>query len=396
MPKSNLGRGIIPSTCSFICNAILKFFRRLITCLCSVKFWAFTGKTIGLVGLYHLFSIGLTFYQKWFIKDFPFPLSVVICHLVVKFVLAAQLRMISEWYTGQERITLPWGDYMKKLSIVGFASALDIGLSNWSFRFISISLYTMSKSTCIIFILMFSIILGLETLRLSLVFVVLLISSGLFMYTYSSTEFNLEGFIMVMLASVMGGLRWTVAQLVMQKKEIGLTNPIDMIYHIQPWMIVGLIPLAIPFEGAKLATSSLVFRYHDVTEMFKTVFLAIIGAVLAFLMELSEYLLLVCTSSLTLSISGILKEVFTLYLDVHLNGEAMKAINKIGLVLSVIGISLHVFMRALRSDDKLEPSLSMELTTKPLLQSDSNWEAEDDELEGSEEEIIFDAVHKSV
>lgn len=388
-----MGRGIIPSPCSFLCNGILKFFRRLITCLCSVKFWAFTGKTAGLVGLYYLFSIGLTFYQKWFIEDFPFPLSVVICHLIVKFLLATQIRFILEWYSGQERITLAWGDYLKKLSIVGFASAMDIGLSNWSFRFISISLYTMSKSTCIIFILMFSIILGLETLRLSLVFVVLLISSGLFMYTYSSTEFNLEGFVMVMLASVMGGLRWTVAQLVMQKKEIGLTNPIDMIYHIQPWMIVGLIPLAIPFEGAKLATSAMVFRYHDVTVMLKTVGQALTGAVLAFLMELSEYLLLVCTSSLTLSISGILKEVFTLYLDVQVNGDAMKAVNKVGLVLSVVGISLHVFMRAFRSDEKIESSSSMELIAKPLLRSnDTSWE--DDDLDDSEEEVVFDAGHK--
>jgi len=279
MPKRG---GLKSSRWSFVFNSVIKFIRLLVTTLCSVKFWAFTGKTIGLVVLYYFFSIGLTFYQKWFIEDFPFPLSVVICHLVVKFILAAQIRMILQWYSGQTRITLSWGDYLKKLSIAGFASALDIGLSNWSFKFITISLYTMSKSTCIIFILIFSIFLGLETLRLSLVFVVLLISSGLFMYTYSSTQFNLEGFIMVMLASVMGGLRWTIAQLVMQKKEIGLANPIDMIYHIQPWMIIGLIPLVIPFEGAKLATSTLVFRYHDITTLLQTIGQVLAGSILAF------------------------------------------------------------------------------------------------------------------
>ena len=45
------------------------------------------------------------------------------------------------------------------------------------------------------------------------------------------------------------GLRWTLSQMVMQKSEMGLANPIDMMYHIQPWMIVTLLPFAMAFEG---------------------------------------------------------------------------------------------------------------------------------------------------
>ena len=53
------------------------------------------------------------------------------------------------------------------------------------------------------------------------VFVVIFIAVGLFMFTFQSTQFNLEGFIMVMSASVLSGLRWTLAQIVLQKNEIG-------------------------------------------------------------------------------------------------------------------------------------------------------------------------------
>lgn len=54
-----------------------------------------------------------------------------------------------------------------------------------------------------------------------LIVVVLLISCGLFMFTYESTQFNLEGFIMVLLASFIGGIRWTLTQVLMQKAELG-------------------------------------------------------------------------------------------------------------------------------------------------------------------------------
>uniref|UniRef100_V5H4X4 Putative solute carrier family 35 member c2 n=1 Tax=Ixodes ricinus TaxID=34613 RepID=V5H4X4_IXORI len=163
----------------------------------------------------------------------------------------------------------------------------------------------MTKSTCIIFILGFSLVFGLEKRRCSLVFIVLLIALGLFMFTYQSTQFNTEGFFLVLSASFLAGLRWTLAQLVMQRKEVGLGNPIDMIFHVQPWMILGLLPLAIAFEGIPIATSEKVFRFHEVEMLVRTGQYVLAGSVLAFFMELSEYLLLTLhVESLTLSIAG--------------------------------------------------------------------------------------------
>ena len=50
---------------------------------------------------------------------------------------------------------------------------------------------------------------------------VLFIAIGLFLFTYQSTQFNLTGFALVLSASFLSGLRWTLAQLVLQKKETG-------------------------------------------------------------------------------------------------------------------------------------------------------------------------------
>lgn len=41
------------------------------------------------------------------------------------------------------------------------------------------------------------------------------------MFTYKSTQFNLTGFLLVLTASFLGGLRWCMAQIVMQGKELG-------------------------------------------------------------------------------------------------------------------------------------------------------------------------------
>lgn len=58
--------------------------------------------------------------------------------------------------------------------------------------------------------------------RCEQIFVVLLIAVGLFMFTYESTQFSLIGFCLVLLASFLSGLRWTLSQIVLQKGEIGI------------------------------------------------------------------------------------------------------------------------------------------------------------------------------
>ena len=63
-------------------------------------------------------------------------------------------------------------------------------------------------------------------------------------------------------------------------------------------------------------------------------------------MEVSEYLLLSYTSSLTLSIAGIFKEIFTLYLAVEYNGDVLSPINFVGLFICLIGIMIHCILKA--------------------------------------------------
>ena len=84
-------------------------------------------------------------------------------------------------------------------------ASLDIGLSQWSFEYIDVALYTITKSTSIVFILMFAILFRLEKKHWSLIVIVLMISSGLAMFTYKSTDFVLIGFLMVLSASFLSG-----------------------------------------------------------------------------------------------------------------------------------------------------------------------------------------------
>ena len=62
---------------------------------------------------------------------------------------------------------------------------------------------------------------------------------------FKTTDFNLFGFILCLSAAATGGLRWTLSQVLCQKKELGLENPIDSLFHLQPVMVLAMAPLLI-------------------------------------------------------------------------------------------------------------------------------------------------------
>ncbi|MEQ2272521.1 hypothetical protein XENORESO_018866 [Xenotaenia resolanae] len=165
------------------------------------------------------------------------------------------------------------------------------------------------------------------------------------MFTFESTQFNMEGFIMVLLASFIGGIRWTLTQVLMQKAELGLQNPIDAMFHLQPLMFLGLFPLFLYNEALSLSASEKLFRVTKLSPLLYSLLTLSIGGTLAFGLGFSEFLLVSRTSSLTLSISGIFKEVCTLLLAAYLMGDRMSKLNWLGFAVCVCGISLHVGLK---------------------------------------------------
>ena len=65
----------------------------------------------------------------------------------------------------------------------------------------------------------------------------------------SFIEFHLFGFLIVLAAAILSGVRWTFSQTVMQRSQLGLENPVDFMYHIQPVMLITLVPFLGALEG---------------------------------------------------------------------------------------------------------------------------------------------------
>ena len=144
----------------------------------------------------------------------------------------------------------------------------------------------MCKSSSLIFVLTFAFIFRLETFSFRLIGVIFLIFSGVLLMVATETHFVLDGFILVISASALSGLRWSLTHLLLKNKQIGMDNPAATLFWLSPTMALTLGVISIIIESW-----STIFRdfYGSFGDAIKTSFYLISPGVVAFCMVLSEF-----------------------------------------------------------------------------------------------------------
>ncbi|KAF4376571.1 hypothetical protein F8388_025442 [Cannabis sativa] len=232
---------------------------------------------------------------------------------------------------------------------------MDINLSNASLVSISVTFATMCKSGAPIFLLLFAFAFRLESPSIKLSGIILVISLGILLTVAKETEFELGGFILVMLAAVMSGFRWCMTQILLQvcfvcliklifkitcrfKESYGLKNPLTLMSYVTPVMAVatGILSLMLdPWNE---------FRKNDYFNnpwhVTRSSLLMLLGGTLAFFMVLTEYILVSVTSAVTVTIAGVVKEAVTILVAVIYFGDEFTWLKGAGLFTIMIGVSL--------------------------------------------------------
>ncbi|KAF9581931.1 Triose-phosphate Transporter [Lunasporangiospora selenospora] len=149
-----------------------------------------------------------------------------------------------------------------------------------------------------------------------------------------------------MLASVLGGLRWSLTQLLLERSDAksgSLANPISTILFLSPIMGVCLAIVAGIFEGYGTIFESTFFATLEST--MTTLGLLLFGGVIAFAMVLAEFNLIARTSVVTLSVLGIVKEIVTIVISSFVFHDKLTIVNTLGLFVTLSGIGLYHYMK---------------------------------------------------
>ncbi|RMD42810.1 hypothetical protein DV735_g2327, partial [Chaetothyriales sp. CBS 134920] len=313
---------------------------------------AFNG---ALIALWYIFSLSISIYNKWMFSgdhlNFPFPLFTTSLHMVVQFLLASTVLLIFPHFrpvspptaTAQAKPLITPRFYVTRLIPCGTTTSLDIGLGNTSLRYITLTFYTMCKSSVLIFVLAFALLFRLERPSVVLISIIMTMSLGVLLMVYGETAFQALGFALAMSASFFSGFRWALTQILLLRHP-ATSNPFATLFFLSPIMFFTLFFIALASEGPSEIIVGLSLLVHD-HGIATALALLVIPGTLAFFMIASEFTLLQRTSVVTLSICGIFKEVVTITAAGIVFHDELSVVNISGLIVTISCIACYNYLK---------------------------------------------------
>jgi solute carrier family 35 protein C2 len=262
-----------------------------------------------------IFSALLSSYNKYVFgsghMSFPCPLLLTSMHFLIQWVFSHVACALFPVQLGTERVKrMGWKEWIAISLPCGMISALDIGLSNLSLVSITITFYTMVKSSTPIFVLIWAYLLGIERITWSLIGIIMVIAAGELLTVMGEVDFVMKGFLLCLAASVLSGGRWTLVQLKLQTLEPPLKTTLVTMKLLAPSMFWSMLIISMvverPWNKFQNADEESLGQLRDVLT------LGGIGGTLAIAMVLCEFYLILHSSALILMIGGVVKEMTTI------------------------------------------------------------------------------------
>ncbi|KAI1386575.1 triose-phosphate transporter family-domain-containing protein [Hypoxylon trugodes] len=354
-----------------------------------------------LIGLWYLFSLSISLYNKWMFDagqlNFAFPLFTTAMHMLVQFSLAGlvlyfipSLRPGNSQHNSDagrsrheaepERPIMTKMFYLTRIGPCGAATGLDIGLGNTSLKFITLTFYTMCKSSSLAFVLIFAFLFRLESPTWKLVAIIATMTAGVVMMVAGEVEFQLGGFVLVISAAFFSGFRWGLTQILLLRNP-ATSNPFSSIFFLAPVMFLTLMVIAVPVEGFFELIEGLKELGNEWGAV-KTPLILLFPGTIAFLMTASEFALLQRSSVVTLSIAGIFKEVVTISAAALVFDDRLTPINISGLVVTISAIAAYNWIKL----SKMRNDARMDVHNRTYQQAQSGSSSEVDRGSSSDEE----------
>lgn len=301
--------------------------------------------------MWYFFSTAISVWNKHLLgmteEGLNMPLLLSSTHALVQYLLTLT-------FFRQKAAIVDQPTFIKNVMPCALAGAVEVGGANLSLVFISLSFYTMIKSSSPIFILLFAFAFGLEEPRVSLILIMLTICLGVAITVVGELQLNTMGLLLVLGATVASGFRWTITQILLQNSDF--RNPIAVIRALAPIQFLSLLLFSLIVEGPIAQFANMPSVKDGLVAFASMAF----GGVLAFCMTMAEFSLIKATSTVTLSVAGIAKELVLLLASAIAFHDVLTPLNILGLVVSLAGIIAYNRYRYLRNTKPKYQSLDMD------------------------------------
>lgn len=298
-------------------------------------------------------SISVILFNKYLYNGvFSFPLTLTSLHMGFTALITNGMR-----YSGKLSVPeLSWPMYATAVVPIGFLQAFALGLSNLAAKGLSVPFVQMCKALTPMVTLGVGILTGMEVPNVALFVVVALMFSSVVITSLGEIRFEFWSFVCQVLSIVAEAARLTVMQKLLQKHLADKSSPLVSLSLFTPVSFALLLPVALYFEPSALSALT------NTT----TLLTVLTNMCVAFTLNISVVMLVGFTSSLTLTLAGICKDVALVTGGVLIFGSPLTLQQVVGYYIGLYGFNCFNLYRAMKGQIEIERLLKEAMTNKSM------------------------------
>ncbi|CAI0412226.1 unnamed protein product [Linum tenue] len=290
--------------------------------------------TIGLVACWYSSNIGVLLMNKFLLSiyEFKFPIFLTMCHMTACS-LFSYISIV--WMKVVPLQTIRSRTQFFKISALSMIFCVSVVFGNISLRFLPVSFNQAVGATTPFFTAVFAYAMTLKREAWLTYLTLVPVVTGVIIATGGEPSFHLFGFIMCIAATAARALK-SVVQGILLSSEGEKLNSMNLLLYMAPIAVVFLLPATLTMEGNVVGITLALARDDP-----KFMWMLFFNSVLAFFVNLTNFLVTKHTSALTLQVLGNAKGAVAVVVSILIFKNPVSITGMLGYSLTVLGVIFY-------------------------------------------------------
>lgn len=259
---------------------------------------------------------------------FHYPIFLTTWHLVFGTIMTQILARFTTILDSRKKVPMTGAVYLRSIVPIGLFFSLSLICGNQAYLHLSVAFIQMLKATMPVAVLLTTAILGVAPLNLKVLGNVSFIVIGVVIASLGEIQFVMTGFLYQC-----GGIAFEAVRLVMVQRLLSSAefkmDPLVSLYYFAP-ACACMNGFVLLFTELPLLTMDDIYRVGGMT-LFA-------NALVAFLLNVSVVFLIGKTSSLVLTLSGVLKDILLVFASMFLFKDPVSPLQAFGYAIALGGL----------------------------------------------------------
>ncbi|XP_047095680.1 probable sugar phosphate/phosphate translocator At3g11320 [Lolium rigidum] len=290
-------------------------------------------RTAGLVAAWYATNIGVLLLNKFLLSvyGFRYPVFLTACHMSACALLSS---LLSAATSSPPRKPLSRGQ-AARVAVLGAVFCGSVVAGNVSLRYLPVSFNQAVGATTPFFTALIAYAIAARREAGATYAALVPVVAGVVIATGGEPSFHLFGFVMCVGATAGRALK-TVLQGILLSSEEEKLNSMDLLRYMAPVAVVLLVPATLIMEPDALSAAAALARADP-----SFVWMLLLNSSLAYLVNLTNFLVTKHTSPLTLQVLGNAKGAVAVVVSILIFRNPVTVMGMLGYGVTILGVVLY-------------------------------------------------------